>query len=161
MDKQTYIDSKRQLAYDGFLDGHGCAQSVLQAFAEETGLDTALLYKLGSGLGGGLARQREVCGTVTALTLLVGLFSSDGSGSKTDKDAVYARVRALCDKFREKNGSIVCRELLAGVKVPLGVTSEERTREYYKKRPCPQYCADAAGIVAQWIYDEGLTCNKK
>lgn len=161
MDRESYIADKRQRAYDAFLGGLGCTQAVLSAFSEELGCDRALLYKIGSGFGGGMARQREVCGTVSAITLAVGFLKSDGTGSKADKDAVYATVRALCEKFKEKNGSIVCRELLAGVKVTGGSTSEARTETYYKKRPCPVYCADAAEIVAAWIYDEGLTCEQK
>ena len=142
MDKETYIEQKRQQAAAAFVEGKNCCQAVLTAFAEEVKLDPTLLMQLGCGFGGGVARQRE------------GLLSSSGETDKADKDAVYARVRTLCDAFKEKNGSIVCRELLAGVPVTTGGTSEARTETYYKKRPCKEYCADAAELIARRLTNE-------
>ena len=134
MDKETYIEQKRQQAAAAFVEGKNCCQAVLTAFAEEVKLD--------------------VCGTVSAMSMLEGLLSSSGETDKADKDAVYARVRTLCDAFKEKNGSIVCRELLAGVPVTTGGTSEARTEIYYKKRPCKEYCADAAELIARRLTNE-------
>ena len=154
MDKETYIEQKRQQAAAAFVEGKNCCQAVLTAFAEGVKLDPTLLMQLGCGFGGGVARQREVCGTVSAMSMLEGLLSSSGETDKADKDAVYARVRTLCDAFKEKNGSIVCRELLAGVPVTTGGTSEARTETYYKKRPCKEYCADAAELIARRLTNE-------
>jgi hypothetical protein len=73
---------------------------------------------------------------------------------KAAKDAHYALIQRLAEKFREQNGSIICRELLGlegkGVDSPV---SEARTGEYYKKRPCAELVALAAGIVEAELFD--------
>lgn len=146
-----YIEKKRAAAKEGFLSGLGCCQAVLCAFKDELGLNETTLVKIGSGFGGGIARQREVCGTVSGLTIAAGLLTSSGARGKDDRDSVYAVVRALCDKFKAKNGSIVCRELLKGIPVTTGTESEPRDKDYYKRRPCPELCGDAAAILAEYI----------
>lgn len=153
MEREKYIEEKRAAAAEAFKAGCNCCQAVLTAFAEELELDKQFLIKLGSGFGAGLARLREVCGTVAAMGMAEGLLSSSGEADKADKDAVYKRVRILTDAFRARNGSIICRELLAGVPVTEGTISEERTQTYFK-RPCAEYCADAAEFLALRLLDE-------
>ena len=51
-----------ELAKQNFLNGCNCAQAVLLAFSDETGLDRATALRLASGLGGGMARMREAGG---------------------------------------------------------------------------------------------------
>ncbi len=113
-----------------FKSGLNCAQAVIGAFAEDFGLDASLAAKISCGLGGGVGRQREVCGTVTGASLVLGLKFGE------DKAVVYPYVAKFCERFKAECGSIVCRELLAGVKTTPGTTPEARTEEYYKKRPC-------------------------
>lgn len=151
-----------------FKNGYNCAQSVAAVFAKEVGLDEELILKLSKGFGGGLGRQREVCGSVSAMTLIVSyLLGDDDSKDKNAKDECYKVIQSLCSRFREKNGSIICRELLG--LVPVGQSedalknktsiehkvessvSEERTPEYYKKRPCAHLCKDAAEILAEYL----------
>ena len=56
------------------------------------------------------------------------------------------------EKFKEENGSIICRELLGlspdEKKSPI---PEERTEKYYKKRPCAELCEIAADILDEAI----------
>ena len=51
-------------AYELFCAGYNCAQSTFAALCPLTGLDQTTALRLASGLGGGVARQREVCGAV-------------------------------------------------------------------------------------------------
>ena len=54
-------------------------------------------------------------------------------------------------KFKQRNGSMVCAELL-GLKKPEGVsTPEERTEQYYAKRPCAKMVEEAARIWAEYL----------
>ena len=48
-----------------FMSGLNCSQAVVVAFAEDFGMDESLAKKVSCGLGGGVGREREVCGTVT------------------------------------------------------------------------------------------------
>lgn len=113
-----------------FVSGLNCAQSVFCAFADEFGMDLETAKKVSCGLGGGVGRLREVCGAVTGATLVLGMRHGP------DKNDVYPKVQDFCARFKEKCGSIVCRELLSGTGATQGGAAEARTPDYYKKRPC-------------------------
>lgn len=113
-----------------FVSGLNCAQSVFCAFADEFGMDLETAKKVSCGLGGGVSRLREVCGAVTGATLVLGMRHGP------DKNDVYPKVQDFCARFKEKCGSIVCRELLSGTGATQGGAAEARTPDYYKKRPC-------------------------
>ena len=137
-----------------FLQGYGCAQSVLLAFGDLTHLDTETAARLGSSFGGGMGRMREVCGAVSGALMVLGL--TVGYASPTDKDAKnahYALVRDFAERFKSRNGagSIVCREILSGVPHTDDGQAEERTAAYYRRRPCPALCASAAAIVQEML----------
>ena len=57
----------------------------------------------------------------------------------------------LANKFKEKNGSIVCRELLNMPKEVKSHIPDARTTEYYKKRPCVSLVGDAAEILEDYL----------
>ena len=122
----THVEKAEAL----FLSGMNCSQAVFGAFAEDFGMDASTAAKVACGLGGGVGRLREVCGTVTGASLVLGLKYGE------DKAVVYPHVQDFCARFKAECGSIVCRELLAGVPATTGGAPEARTAEYYKKRPC-------------------------
>jgi len=109
------MSTRTDVATTRFLSGYNCAQAVLDAFRNETGLDEDLALKIATGLGAGMGRKQEVCGAVTGGILVLGL--RHGRGSRDDQavaGATYARVRELMDRFAAKHGTCLCRELLRG-----------------------------------------------
>lgn len=67
----------------------------------------------------------------------------------------YKRIQELAGEFAEKNKSIVCRELLGlGAGVKQTYVPEERTEEYYKKRPCMELVGTAAAILEGYIREQ-------
>lgn len=141
-----------------FCAGANCAQAVFGAFAEECGFTREQAFRIASGLGGGVARQREVCGAVSGMVLVLNcLYGNDDISDKAAKDAHYARVQKFCADFREETGSIVCRDLLGLAK---GQTdqprSEERTAAYYQKRPCAEMVALAAELAEAALKGDNL-----
>jgi len=141
---------KSQLAKRYFEEGYNCAQSVLLAFCEETGLSVDQAAKLASTFGGGMGRMREVCGAVSAMFMIQGLLEGyTDPKAKEEKAELYARVRDVAERFRENNHSIICRDLLIDVQTTPGGVPEERTQEYYERRPCGCYVEDAAGLIAE------------
>ena len=54
-------------------------------------------------------------------------------------------------RFKEINGTIICRELLSGVKTKPGNEPEARTKEYYETRPCLRHVGEAAAIVDELL----------
>jgi C_GCAxxG_C_C family probable redox protein len=140
-----------QKAKNNFCDGYNCAQAVILSYCDETGLDKSTALKLTSSLGAGIGGMREVCGAVNAMCMIAGyIYGSDKPLCAANKKAHYERIQELCDKFKEKNGSIICRTL-RGLSDSVRPAPEERTSKYYKIRPCADLCADAAEILEQYI----------
>ena len=134
-----------------FVEGYNCAQAVFGAFDDVTGIDFETSLKLSSGFGGGMGRMREVCGAVSGMFMV--LNAVEGYTSPTDNVAkmdLYAKVQKLAEKFKETNGSIVCREIVKD-NVTSTPAPTERNAEFYKKRPCAEYVEMAADIVADYL----------
>lgn len=143
---------KGDRAYDLFKQGYNCAQAVFGAFCEELGMDFDTAVRLASGFGGGIGRMREVCGTFTGMTMAASLIYGYSDPLATDtKTELYEKIRALGDRFREENGSIICRELLGLQQAEKSAVPEARTSEYYKKRPCAELCRYAADLLDEFI----------
>ena len=137
-----------------FLEGYNCAQAVVIAFEDVLPYDRETLAKLSSSFGGGMARLREVCGSVSGMFIVAGfLYGHADPKAKEEKAEHYARIQKLAADFTEQNGSIVCRELLGLTEKKQAPTPEERTTEYYKKRPCKSLIGMAAEIKDQYIKD--------
>lgn len=142
---------RREKAQGYFKQGFNCAQSVVMAFRDLTGLSESESARLASSFGGGLGRMREVCGAVSGMAIVAGiLYGYDDPKVIGASAAHYARVQELANAFRARNGSIVCRELLGGA-AATNPTPEARTTEYYKKRPCAELVGDAAEILDEYI----------
>lgn len=140
-----------ELAKQNFESGCNCAQAVLLAFSDLTGLNRETALRLSSSFGGGMGRMREVCGALSGMFLAAGLlYGTLDSDSQAEKGEHYARIRALADAFAEKNGAIVCRTLL-GVDRNGDPVPQARTAQYYAQRPCGQFCFDAAQILDDYI----------
>lgn len=144
-----------QQAYDkaveNFKKGYNCTQSVVMVFAGELGYDVEKLLKICQPFGGGICRMREICGAVSGMLFCLGMKKGDASGDKLKKDEIYEQGQKLMKRFEEINGSYICRELLGITDKKITFVSEERTEEYYKKRPCADLCGIAARIFAEWL----------
>ena len=149
----TYEEKAKNL----FLEGYNCSQAVFGAFCDKTGMDEETAYRLASSMGGGMGRLREVCGAVSGMFLAAGLlYGYSDPKDKQAKAELDGRIQELARRFEEKNGSIVCRELLGLSQKTQSPQPEERTKEYYKKRPCPELVACAAGILEEYMKETGL-----
>ena len=133
-----------------FLDGYNCAQAITVAFSDVTGLDKDFSARMASSFGGGMGRMREVCGAVSGMLMVAGiLYGYDANGNDAAKKAHYTLVQELAGQFREKAGSIVCREILKNP--PSDPVPSPRTEEYYQQRPCVRMVYTAANVLEQYI----------
>ncbi len=140
-------------AYAWFLKGYNCSQSVVAAFAPQLGLTEEMALRLSAGFGAGIGRMREVCGAFCGVVTVLSMVYADPTDPK-DKSRMYALVQQAAEQYRARNGgSIICRELLAkaGAAPAGGTAAEERTADYYKKRPCPELCRICADLCAEFI----------
>ena len=134
-----------------FLSGSNCAQAVVVAFCDVTGLEPAFAAKMASSFGGGMGRLREVCGAVSGMLMVAGLIYGyeDPGENDCNKKAHYQLVQTLAGKFRDEVGSIVCREILKNP--PSDPNPTPRTAEFYAKRPCARMVMLAARILDEYI----------
>ncbi len=139
---------KGEIAKKYFLQGFNCCQAVVLAFKDELKLSEEEIKKITIGFGGGLARQRLTCGAVSGMAMVLGALKSDGQ----DKAAAYAMIKNACDDFKAETGSIICAEMLSGeILKDKSTVPEERSPEYYKKRPCADLCYLAAEIAEKYV----------
>lgn len=148
------LEERVARAVDNFMQGYGCCQSVVAAFADLYGLDETMAKRIAAGFGGGVGRMRMMCGAVSGIVILVGLDCGQTEGAdRQGKSACYKVVQQLLAQSKEENGSLICAELL-GLKgpVPMGnYVASERTKEYYKERPCAAKVESAARIFARYL----------
>lgn len=157
MSTQEKISARAEAAKQYFTEGYNCAQAVVLAFSDLLSVDRETLLKLASPFGGGMGRMREVCGAVSGMFLVEGMLLGYSSPMDIDgKKDLYAKVRGLAESYSSENGSIICRELLAGTPHTDGAVPEQRSAEYYKKRPCAELVKNAACILAEHLIQEGI-----
>ena len=118
-----------------FRQGYNCSQSVFAAFADVVGMSVEEAAQLASPFGAGFGKLREVCGAVSGMTMLAGKLKG------------YSDPKAR----EEKEGSIICRELLGLEKGEDLGEPAVRTEEYYRSRPCVGACRTAAEIAEKYL----------
>lgn len=149
--------SRAERAKEYFLKGYACSQAVALAFADVMHTDEGTIAKIMLPFGGGLGRLRLTCGAVSGMAAVIGAVFSDEESTPENKKATYAIVQELCGKFQQENGSLICAELLSGMKVPvqIGGEAESRTEEYYKKRSCGDIVFCAVQILEKYLKEKG------
>jgi len=145
------MSEKTEKAKELFKQGYNCSQAVLGVFCEELGMDFETAMKIACSFGGGMGRMREVCGTVSGMFMAAGLAFASASDSPIEKGEHYKRIQELAKRFKDKNGSIICRELLEGVETSTSPKPADRTETYYKKRPCIELVGDAVEIFEEYL----------
>jgi C_GCAxxG_C_C family probable redox protein len=87
-----------------------CAQSVLCALSDYTGMEDLTAKAVAAGFGGGV-RAGEICGAVAGGVMALGLATAtDGIGSS---DApIGDRTRRFIAEFKERFNTVRCDELL-------------------------------------------------
>ena len=123
--------TKGDIAKMNFQNGCNCAQAVLLAFCEDYGMEKETALAVAAGFGSGMGGLRETCGTVTGANMVIGLAKGE------DRMAANKTFRAFAERFKEKNGSLVCRELLA-VRVKTRLT-------------CADLCKDAGDLLEELL----------
>lgn len=139
-------------AVELFREGCNCSQAVFTAFSDIMEIDEKAALRMSSSFGGGLGRLREVCGAVSGMSLVAGvLWGYDNISDKSFKTEHYALVAGMAHRFSDIFGTYICRELLGIRNYEYSPVAEDRTSEYYAKRPCEKCIAAAARILDEEI----------
>lgn len=142
----------------------GCAQCVLRALIENGCAIPKDVFRAASGLAAGVGRQGETCGAVTgAILAMSALYGREFDHmDKTEaRDYTFGLGYRFIDRFREKYGSIQCRD----------IQKDRYGRKFEMYDPqdfqaflaagghdadgCPSVVGDAAKWVVEILEEEG------
>jgi len=112
----------------------------------QNGLDSDTAFRLANGFGGGV-RCGELCGAVAGAVIVIGLkcgFCAEGDFEQ--KSYCNNKSFEFIERFREANGSIVCRELLgADIRCPADHNTPDAQSAH--KNVCHKIVASAAKLL--------------
>ena len=132
-----------------FKSGFSCSQAVLSAYAEQLGLDKNNALKVSGTFGGGMAGMAETCGAVTGAFMVIGLkYGKIKPEDEESKRRAYALVKEFVKKFKAKNSSIVCKELL-GCDISTSQGMQEFKDKNFINLVCPKYVENAVEILEE------------
>lgn len=131
------VEERVELAKKYHNEGYNCCQSVVLAYSDLLPIEKPIAEKLSLPFGRGISGLKEVCGCVSAMSILAGLLLQYQKQNPDNKD-YFAIVQQMSEKFREENGEIVCKKLLGLEPGSLKT-----------KKPCSEYVGNAAEIVGK------------
>lgn len=104
--------SRVDLAVEKFKNGYNCSQSVVCTYCDLLGMDEETAFAMSEAFGSGIARMQATCGSVCGMIMLAGLKNSDKNlGKSKTKIQSLTLGKDLADKFKEKNSTVICKEL--------------------------------------------------
>lgn len=133
-----------------FEDGLNCAQAILTAFGEPYGLAPDTAKKLGRPWGGGLGRMGQICGAVTGAVILLGHAQNGALAEPEARNKICASIKALIQRFEQRNGAVVCMDLL-GADISTEEGQQRIKEEMLVKRLCPKFVEDASAILTELL----------
>ena len=102
-----------ELAIENHKKGCNCAQAVALAYVDVLQMDAEKVYHLTEALGGGVGGLRQICGAVSAGSLVLGYQkSNDALYEKKYRLDTYDLIKEYVEKFQEIDGTYQCGELL-------------------------------------------------
>lgn len=122
------LEERKEKALELRRKGYNCAQSVLMAFPDITGLDDASAAKICNALGSGVAATGEICGVPNAMAITIGMTLTDAPEDKVkamkitkpliEEFAASNQNRIRCADLKGKEGIRPCNDLiLQGIEI--------------------------------------------
>ena len=147
------MNSKAEQAVERFGNGFNCSQAVVGNYCEEFGLDRETASKVATGFGGGM-RMAETCGSVTGAFMVLGLkYGNSTAEDKAAKAKTYKKVVEYTKKFKARNGSVLCKELLnCDISTPNGMKKAQKDGLF--KSRCTKMVHDAADILEEMLAED-------
>ncbi|MBI4686549.1 MAG: C_GCAxxG_C_C family protein [Nitrospirae bacterium] len=141
---------RAEQAISNFKEGYNCSQALLLAFQDVFGIDRETILKLAAPFGGGIGRLGETCGAVTGALMIIGLKYGNTGLEPLAKEKMYGIVNDFVENFKERNNSIICKELLH-----CDLSTMEGFKEARDKRLipslCPKFVKDAVEIAEELL----------
>jgi hypothetical protein len=149
----------------------GCAQCTIAAVQDTLGVQNDFIFKSASGLsaGGGLLTVGHCGGYAGGILMMSSFFGRSREhfdGDKENKYCSFEMAVALHDLYKEKYGSVVCREIhdsLFGRRFDMWNDEDKKAFEDAgaHRDKCTTVVADAckwtAGLILEEIEKRGMT----
>lgn len=140
--------SKTDRALSLFSNNFNCSQAVFTAFAPDFGIDEKLALMLATSFGGG-ARNGEICGAVSGALMVLGLkYGHFDALDNEQKSRAYRIAVEFTKRFKDKNGSVVCRDLLGYDLTKLEEMACIKEQGLFKS-VCPEMVQSAVEILEE------------
>ncbi len=137
-------------AVEYYFHNFNCTQGVFTTYAIEHGIDEKLALRLATNFGGG-ARKGEMCGAVSGALMVLGLlYGHSESDDLETKANSYKMAEEYMNRFIDKNGTVVCRELL-GYDLSKPAEHEEIMKKNLFRTFCPEMIRSAVSILDELL----------
>ena len=159
-EKQELLREVFELAVENEMNYFGCSQAVLGALQEKFGEITVDVFKAGSALAGGVARQGETCGALIAAIMAVGSVVGREKFEDMERfqEAMEPAIKAY-SIFRQEVGHTSCSEIqrrLVGKAYRLYISEEREAfinARGHDRKGCPSVCGIAARAATEVILE--------
>lgn len=143
------MSQRKNIASNTFISGSNCAQSVLCAFKDVLDKEESELKAMAASFGGGMGKMQLTCGAVTGSFILFGLYAGRHTNDNAAaKDLSVEMVREFAHRFKQKNGSLTCRDI-----VGVDLNSHEGQTEANEKNVFGTVCVNAVENAVEIITD--------
>lgn len=137
--------SRQKKALTFFQKGYNCTQSLLAVYGHGRGMKQETAFRIAGAFGGGMGKTGDVCGAVTGGLMIVGLeFGTPDLEDETAIHKTYDQARRFIREFKQRNNTVVCRELL---RCDSDVRQRTSMNDVYSN--CPKFVKDAAEIIEE------------
>lgn len=134
---------------------YNCAQCLLAAFEDLTGLPRETSLAIAGGLGGGIGGcQAEVCGALSGAVLVLGMLTPHvHDNDLAEKRRAYDVAAEFRRRFMARFTCARCGELLAMEPRP---EDREMATALGSRRICAVFIAEAARLLEEYLRELGL-----
>ena len=130
-----------------------CSQIVIGQWAEDLGMDEETAVRLMAPFGGG-AFEGEVCGAVAGALAVIGAkYGHYEFGDAEQNQIMIGKATEFKQKFKERNGSIVCRNLLGDFDFSKPGEVERAQQSGVLLEKCPDFIGSALEILEEVMED--------
>jgi C_GCAxxG_C_C family probable redox protein len=134
-------------ALEYFDSGFNCAQSIAAALSDKIGIDEETALKMAAAYGFGIANTGETCGAITGALMIIGLKYGGTSPDDTkNKQLTFKKSQEFLEKFKVRNQSTICRELLSN-KIDEEEGNVVVNTKSIQRFGCSKYVLDAVEIL--------------
>jgi len=106
---------------------YNCCESVLLALKDYLGAESAIIPKIGTGIGAGVSLNGLLCGSISSVAMAIGMKYGRNS-CEENPQPVWNMVDKYVADFKDKFGYVNCRQLTG-----LDLKTEEGLKDYYAR----------------------------